>query len=227
MWNPGEVFRTTGCLVKWYRWGMPRRYVLRARAETAAQTRTEILEVARQTLLASERLEFSVGEVAAAAGVARSTVYAAFGSRAGLLAMLADDALHSSGLDEVIAAFMDADAVVALEESLRASCRMYGAQHRLFRRLLALGEVDPEAAAPIARSATDRAQGMVNLATRLAAQGRLRAGESVERAADTLALVTSFAAFDELYSGRRLDADAAADLLIDVARRSVLAPQGP
>jgi AcrR family transcriptional regulator len=205
---------------------MPRRYVLRARAETATQTRAAILEVARQTLLASERLEFSVGEVAASAGVARSTVYAVFGSRAGLLATLADDALHSSGLDAVIAAFMDPDAVVALEESLRASCRMYGTEHRLFRRLLALGEVDPEAAAPIARSAADRGQGMSSLAGRLAAQGRLRAGMSVERAADTLALVTSFAAFDELYSGRGLHADAAAELLIDVARRSVLAPQG-
>jgi AcrR family transcriptional regulator len=205
---------------------MPRPYVLRARAETATRTRAEIIKSARQALLASERLDFSVGEVAAAAGVARSTVYAAVGSRAELLSALADDALHSSGLDEVISAFMNPDAVVALEDSLRASCRMYGAEHRLFRRLLALGEVDPEAAAPIARSAADRAQGMSSLAERLAAQGRLRAGLSVEHAADTLALVSSFGAFDELFTGRGLDADSTADLLIDVARRSVLAAHG-
>ena len=203
---------------------MPRGYVQLVRAQTTARTRAEILEAARNALLGSDRLEFKVGDIATNAGVARSTIYAIFGSRAGLLATLADDALHSGGLEDVLTAFAQPDAIAALEGSLRASCRMYGSGHRLFRRLLALSEVDPDAAAPIARSEADRAAGMTVLAARLAEQGRLRDGLSIERAADALSLVTSFLAFDELFSRRRLDVDAATELLLGIARRAVLAP---
>ena len=108
----------------------------------------------------------------------------AFGSRTGLLAALADDALHRAGLADVIAEYPSAGRFVALERSLRASCRMYAADHRVFTRLLMLREVDPEAAEPLARSQGDRAFGMADLSRRLADQGRLRAQVTQERAAD-------------------------------------------
>lgn len=202
---------------------MPRRYVQRARAEAAERTRREVLVAARRALLEQGALEFNVGEVAAAAGVARSTVYAAFGSRAGLLAALADDVLHGAGLLSVIAAASHPDPVVALETSLGASCRMFGAEHRLFRRLILLSEVDPDAAAPLARSNADRATGMQSLAGRLAGQRRLRAGLSTTEAARVLGLLTSFAAFDEL-TAQGLGPDDVAELLIGVARTAVLSP---
>jgi AcrR family transcriptional regulator len=196
---------------------MTRRYVQRTRAESAERTRRQVLAAARSAVLADGRLEFSVGEIAAAADVARSTVYATFGSRAGLLAALADDTLQRAGLDDVVAEYLRPDAVEALDGSLRASCRMYGADHRVFTRLLMLREVDPEAAEPLARSQGDRAIGMATLAGRLADQGALRAGLSVERAADVLWVLTSFWTFDELYSGRGLDADACAEVLLEMA----------
>ena len=201
---------------------MPRRYVQRQRAAAAAETRIHVLDAARRTLLDADRLVFSVGQVADAAGVARSTVYAVFGSRAGLLAALADDTLRRAGLDEVIASFLLPDPIQALDLSLRASCRMYGAGQRPIRRLLALGEVDPEAAAPITRSNSDRAMGMSSLAERLAAAGRLRPGLTPDRAADLLSLATSFGAFDELVAQRGLDVEAAADLLTELVRDTVL-----
>jgi AcrR family transcriptional regulator len=203
---------------------MPRTYVQRARAEAAERTRVQILEAARTSLLESERLEFSVGEVAAAAGVARSTIYATFTSRAGLLSALSDDVLHRAGLDAVIDAFRLPDPRQALEQSLAASCRMYAREHRLFRRLGLLGEVDPEAAVPMARTRADHAFGMASLAQRLHAAGQLRPDLEPARAADILALITSFAAFDELVSRRGLTADAATDALLDLARQSVLGP---
>jgi AcrR family transcriptional regulator len=196
---------------------MTRRYVQRTRAESAERTRRQVLAAARSAVLADGRSEFSVGEIAAAADVARSTVYATFGSRAGLLAALADDTLQRAGLDDVVAEYLRPDAVEALDGSLRASCRMYGADHRVFTRLLMLREVDPEAAEPLARSQGDRAIGMATLAGRLADQGALRAGLSVERAADVLWVLTSFWTFDELYSGRGLDADACAEVLLEMA----------
>jgi AcrR family transcriptional regulator len=203
---------------------MPRRYVQRARAEAALQTRRQVIDAARAALLADGRLELAVGDVAEAAGVARSTVYAAFGSRAGLLAALSDDTLHRAGLGDVIAAYRLPDAVEAVERSLAASSHMYAAGHRVFSRMMALAQVDPEAAAPIARSQRDRGAGMADLAARLAAQGRLRPGVSPERAADVLWLLTGFAAFDELHAGRNLNARACADVLVGIARAAVIAP---
>ena len=203
---------------------MPRTYVQRARADAAERTRAQILAAARTSLLESDRLEFSVGDVATAAGVARSTIYATFTSRAGLLSALSDDALHGAGLDAVIDAFRLPDPRQALELSMAAGCRMYAAEHRLFRGLGLLGEVDPEAAVPMARTRADHAFGMASLAQRLHAAGQLRDGLDPARAADTLSLLTSFAAFDELVGRRGLTADAASDALLDLARRSVLAP---
>lgn len=201
---------------------MPRRYVQRVRAESADGTRRKVLAAARDAVLADGRLEFSVGEIAATADVARSTVYATFGSRAGLLAALADDSLRQAGLEAVIVEYMRPDAIDALEGSLRASCRMYGAGHRVFARLLMLGEIDPEAAEPLARTEADRAMGMASLAGRLAAQGALRDGLDVDRAADVLWVLTGFWTFDGLYSGRSLDADACADVLLGIARSTLL-----
>ena len=203
---------------------MPRTYVQRVRAETAERTRAEILRAARTTLLESDRLEFNVGDVASAAGVARSTIYATFTSRAGLLAALGDDVVHGGGLDDVLVAFRLPDPREALERSLAASCRMYATEHRFFRRIRLLGEVDPEAAAPVARSDADRAFGMATLANRLHAAGQLRDGLAPAQAADLLWLLTSFSAFDELFGPRGLDATATADALLDLVRRAVLAP---
>ena len=54
-----------------------------------------------------------VGEVASRAGVARSTIYSIFGSRAGLLHELFDDVLYGAGLGAVIDAYRDPDPVRA------------------------------------------------------------------------------------------------------------------
>ena len=99
---------------------------------------------------------------------------------------------------------------------------MYAADHRVFARLLMLREVDPEAVAPLARSLDDRAIGMASLAERLAAAGRLRPGLTAERAADVLWVLTSFWTFDELFSGRGLDADGCARILVEMARSTLL-----
>jgi AcrR family transcriptional regulator len=202
---------------------MPRRYVQAARAEAALATRRAILDAARAILLESGPLTVGVGEIAARAGVARSTVYATFGSRAGLLAALADDVLHAAGLDAVIGAYRDPDPVLALETSLLASSRMYAADRDAFARLLVLASVDPEAAAPVERSEGDRQAGMDHLARRLAQGGRQRAGVEPPEAAAILAVLTSFGSWDELATRRGLGGEAAAAVLLRMARDTVLA----
>ena len=101
---------------------------------------------------------------------------------------------------------------------------MYAADQRVFARLLMLRAVDPEAVEPLARSLDDRAMGMASLAERLAAQGRLRPGMTAKQAADVLWVLTSFWTFDELFSGRGLDAEACATILVEMARSSLLVP---
>jgi len=201
---------------------MTRPYVQRARAEAAARTRREILDAARTALVSADRLDVAIGEVAAAAGVARSTIYIAFGSRAGLIAALTSDALERGGLATVIGTYRSNDPVEAVEASLRANCRMYAAEHALLARLAALAAVDPDASGPIGRLNDGRSAAMSDLAARLEASGRLAPGLSVERAADVLSVLTAFGTFDELHARRGLDAEACADVLVAIARSAVI-----
>ena len=53
------------------------------------------------------------------------------------------------------------------------------------------------------------------------AQGYLREDVSVEEATDILNVLTSFQAFDELFTGSGLDAETVADRLIAMAERSL------
>jgi hypothetical protein len=64
---------------------------------------------------------------------------------------------------------------------------------------------------------------MMRLARRLSRHGLLREGLAAKAAADRLWVLTSFDAFDLLYTGRGLSADAVARTLVDTAERSVLA----
>lgn len=202
---------------------MPRRYVQTARAEAAQATRRAILDAARATLLGDSALTVGVGEIAARAGVARSTVYAIFGSRAGLLAELSDDVLFGAGLGPVIDAYKDPDPVRAIERSMVAASRMFAADREAFARMQVLAQIDPEAAVPVERSDRDRQAGMDDLGRRLEAAGRLRDGVSPQRAAQVLSVLTTFHAWDQLATQRGLDADAAAEVLLAVARATVIA----
>jgi hypothetical protein len=73
------------------------------------------------------------------------------------------------------------------------------------------------------RSEQRRARGMLSLARRLARHGALREGLGAKRAADRLWILTSFDAFDLLFTGRGMPAREVARALVEVAERSVLA----
>ena len=84
-----------------------RRYEQRARAASAEATRRRILDALYDRLHDAPAAPVSVDAVAQAAGVARSTVYVVFGSRAGLFDAFAadravawiDDALNEQCVD--------------------------------------------------------------------------------------------------------------------------------
>jgi AcrR family transcriptional regulator len=199
-----------------------RKYEQRLRAEAAEETRRRILNAVYDRLREAPGQPVSVDQVARAARVARSTVYLIFGSRAGLFDAVALDVLQRGGFERVTAAVADPDAREHLRLGIRAGMETYAAYRDVHRVLFSTAALDPEATAgAMQRADAGRAGGMAYLAQRLAEQDQLRPDVTVDDAAHILYLITSFDAFDQLYSGRGLPVDEVARLLVATAERAV------
>ena len=201
-----------------------RQYVQRVRAEAADATRRRILDAARATLERGPSGALRVDEVARSAGVSRSTVYLLYGSRAGLFDALARHLRLEAGFDELIREFRRPDALEAMRGSQRAAVRMYAKMPELARAMFTMAAVDPDAVAAIRAIEDGRRPGQAEIARRLAEQGYLRDGVDIDEATDILTVITSFQAFDELFSGSGLPAEVVADRLVAMAERSICRP---
>ena len=201
-----------------------RRYVQRRRAEGAHETRERILEAACASLAAGPLGAVRIDEVARAAGVARSTIYVAFGSRAGLFDAVAEYLLVRAGWDRIRVKFQLPDAGRALHESIEAGCAVYAVEPVLTRSILTLANIDPDAAAAVARFERGRWPGMRSLARRLDRQGLLRDEVTTREAAEVLYVLTSFGTFDQLFGDRDLRPAEIAERLNAMAERTLLRP---
>ena len=204
-----------------------RRYVQRRRAESAQQTRERILEAARSSLRSGPLGAVKVDDIAREAGVARSTLYVLFGSRAGLFDALAVALLQLAGFERLVAAFRLPDARMALLESLRAGTEAYASEPDVARSILTLAATDPDAAVAVQRFERGRWPGMRTLAGRLESQGYLRHDVSRDEAAQILWVLTSFPTFDQLFRERELSAASVADRLHAMAERTLLRAPAP
>jgi AcrR family transcriptional regulator len=201
-----------------------RRYEQRLRAQSAEATRRRVLDAVYDQLREAPAQPVSVDRIARAAEVARSTVYAIFGSRAGLFDAFAADLLERGGFRRVLDAVADPDPRVTLRAGIAGGVHTFAAHRDVFRALVSMAELDPDAVGgAMQRSEQRRAAGMARLARRLSRQGLVRDGLTAKQAADRLWVLTSFDAFDLLFSARGLSANAAADVLVDMAERGVLA----
>ena len=200
-----------------------RRYEQRLRAQSAEETRRHVLDAVYDELREAPAQPVSVERIARTAGVARSTVYASFGSRAGLFDAFAADLLERGGFRRVLDAVADPDPRVTVRAGITGGVHTFAAHRDVFRALISMAELDPDAVGgAMQRSEQRRAKGMLWLARRLARDGALREGLTAKQAADRLWVLTSFDAFDLLYNGRGRSARAVAGVLVDMARRSVL-----
>ncbi|HZW42090.1 MAG TPA: TetR/AcrR family transcriptional regulator [Agromyces sp.] len=203
-----------------------RKYTQQARAAAADETRRRILDAMRDRLRAAPSEALSIERVAQEAGVARSTVYLVFGSKAGLFEALGQDLLERTGFQRIVDALALPDAREAVKESLRAAAGVYAAERDVSRTIYSMWSLEPEAV----RRAFEvvergRAEGQRRTAERLADEGHLRPDVTVEEAADILWVITSFETFDQLYTGRGLsEADTAARLVM-MAERALWAPR--
>ena len=199
-----------------------RRYEQRLRAESAEQTRRRILDALLQRLREAPAEPVSVDRVAKIARVARPTVYAVFGSRAGLFEAFGVDLLRRSGFDRVLEASAHPDARTALRGTIGGVVAMYAANRDEMRVLSSMALLDAAAAGgAVQQMERGRARGMARLAQRLSDQGVLHADVTVDQATDLLWLLTSFDSFDVLYAGRDRSASEVAQTLTDTAERSL------
>ena len=82
---------------------------------------------------------------------------------------------------------------------------MFAAHRDVFRVLYSMAQLDANAVGgAVQRLEAGRAEGMTRSAARLAAQDLLRSDVTPEEAAHVLWLLTSFDAFDVLFTGRGL-----------------------
>jgi AcrR family transcriptional regulator len=199
-----------------------RQYRQRLRAEAAEETRRHILDTLYERMRFAPTSVISVEEIAKLAGVARSTIYLIFGSRAGLFHALYTDVLRAEEYKDLLEAVYQPDPLALLRDGIRATVRMYAKHADVQRVYYRLAGLAPDTAPlPPGRAEDERRGGMRRLASTLAEHGLLRPDLTVEDAEHILWVITSFDAFDQLFSGRGLSAEKTADLLLAMAERSV------
>ena len=202
-----------------------RRYEQRLRAEAAEETRRRILDAVYERLREAPSQPVSVNRIARMAGVARSTVYLIFGSRAGLFDALARDLMDRAGFAKLLEAVSHPDAREHMRGGIAAGARIFAADRDVARALYSMSLLDEEAVGDaIRRSEENRSRGMRRLARLLAEQGHLRDDVTVEEATHLLWVWTSFDAFDLLYTARKLPLEEVIRLLTQGAERAVLKP---
>lgn len=184
---------------------MPRSYDMRKRGRAAADTHARIIEAAHRLLNQRDGGALALQEVADAAGVSRATIYKSVGSRRDLLAAVFEDQGRLLGFDRVLAAMRFEDPARAIVATVRESCRAWAVMPDAIRKTLALAVIDAEVGELVQQYERYRRAELAGLARRASLGVVLRARLRVSEAAATLALLTSFPAFDQL----RLEHDAA------------------
>ncbi|MBV9683549.1 MAG: TetR/AcrR family transcriptional regulator [Solirubrobacterales bacterium] len=200
----------------------PRDYQLGKRAAGVAETRTRIVEAARAVFAQDGFHRAPVEAVARRADVARATVYYQFDSRLGLIEAVLDDVERRGGQQRVLTAVALADAIEATRRAFEEGSRFWAAEHILVRKLIGLAAADPEIRQLVVQRDRNRLALVTRLAERLRAQRRLRPGCSIQTAIQTLWLLSSFEAFDQLFTGQGLAADDIAAFLFELAVRALL-----
>ena len=170
----------------------------------AAETRERILQAVRDLLAEGRFHETTVEEIAARAGVARSTLHLHFGSRMSLVDAICELLARGGERAGIRSSLEHADPAEALRSVLASAVRFWAAEEDLHRSLYGLAEIDPAARAFVNRQTSKRRTDLRRLSKRLHDAGRLRPGLHVDDAFSLLLVATSFATFDELRRNAKL-----------------------
>jgi AcrR family transcriptional regulator len=196
-----------------------RKYQQRARAEEAARTRMRIIEAVFERL--RRRQPVAVDQIADDANVARSTVYAIFGSRAGLFDAVGRELAERSGYARLVEAKFQPDVRDQIRAGVKAASEMFAANRDIYRALRSMAQLGEPAM--VKRMNDERANAMKRIARQLKEQRVLREGVSVKDAEHILWMLSSFESFDELYTNRGLSTARTVKLLIETVEGTLYA----
>lgn len=169
--------------------------------------------------------ESTVGQIAERAGVSRATLYLHFRSRMALIDAVCETISENEEFIGMIAGLQADDPVEALQRVVAGSVRFHTSEEGLHRHLYGLAEIDPAAAAFVARQTSDRRLGIGGLIKRLRSAGRLKSGMREREAASSLLLITSPRTFTELRQSAGLEPKEIEKLLLRLAEESLLGPK--
>lgn len=185
-----------------------RAYHSPARQRQADATRRQILAAARGLLAVHGYEDTTIDAIARAAGVAAPTVYAAFGSKRGIVAGLIHQARFGPAYETAVtAALTTADPAQRLALAAKIARTVYEGEHAELDVLRGAGVVAPELAALEREGELDRREKQRPLVEALAAAGQLRGDLDVERARDVLWAMTTRELFRLLVHARGWSAE--------------------
>lgn len=169
--------------------------IVRLRDRWEALTLRTILTAGRTLFAEHGYARTSVRRIAGEAGVAPQTVYAHFGSKAGVLTGLVDLLDDEAGLPELIAEAQEIDDPAGLLSLLAMACRQVGERCGDIVTMLRSGAaVDPDIAASHAEAARRHRLGIDRLIERIRTTG-----QSLDpRAADIAVALTSVDVYNSL-----------------------------
>jgi AcrR family transcriptional regulator len=175
----------------------PRTYKIEKRRAAAEQTRSRVLEAARELIMASS-VPPSIDAVAAQAGVARMTVYYQFGSKAGLLEALFDELGGRHFQSELPRVMSQADPLQALSGLLEVFFKFWSSERLVTRRIRGMAALDPDFEESIRGRDERRRLLLRTVLARIAQKYGKPSSEAFEQTVDLLYGLTSFAMFDTM-----------------------------
>jgi len=196
----------------------PRKYKIDKRRAAAEQTRSRILQAARELIMASS-VPPSIDAVAAQAGVARMTVYYQFGSKAGLLEALFDELGGRYFRSELPLVMSQDEPLQALADLIELFLTFWSAERLVTRRIRGMAALDSEFEESLRGRDERRKLLLRTILSRITQKYGKPSSEVFEQSVDLLYALTSFATFDAMAG----DDGKAADVVPLVQRLARLA----
>jgi len=183
------------------------------RQAARSETRSRILEAARQLLATESHTDLSMEAIARKADVSRLTIYYQFSSRAGLLETLFDHLAQRGHMEQMADVFRESDASSAIDKMVRTFVGFWATDPQVMRRLRGMAALDPEIAHGIhARDARRPRIALEILKRASSSRHPKRRGGQQRTTADVLGMLTSFETFDVLARAGHTEAQIVATL---------------
>jgi AcrR family transcriptional regulator len=177
----------------------PRPYRMGKREAATDQTRSRILEAARQLLANESETALSMEAIARRANVSRLTLYYQFKSRPGLLEALYDYLAIRGNMRRMAEVFHEADPSFALEKLVLTFVAFWSSDPVVIRRLRGMATLDAEIDQGIRARDARRQHAAHEIIRRTVLGGKKKLStEQQNLTADVLSMLTSFESYDAL-----------------------------